>query len=117
VEKALGKEEESEAIIRALDDWVGRISRKSPNKEISEIVEAVEEAICKLEWLSREEARSICSPEKGIVNPRFKPNEVHAGKREELLESWERQHAPLAPPLNLLDDTEAATTNRRARQF
>jgi hypothetical protein len=53
VERALGEEDESKAIIGALDDWVERISRKNPNKKISEIVEAVEESICKLERFPR----------------------------------------------------------------
>jgi hypothetical protein len=35
---------------------------------------------------------------------------VHTGKGEESQEGWERQHAPSAPPLDLLNDAKATIT-------
>jgi hypothetical protein len=54
MERALGEEDGSKAITCALDDWVGRISRKNPSKKISEIAEEIKESICELEQLARE---------------------------------------------------------------
>jgi hypothetical protein len=95
VERALGEEGGSKVIMRALDDWVGRISRKDPSKKISEIAEEIEDSIRELEQVAREGACSVCPPGGEVEDFCLRPNEAHTGKEEESQEDLEHQYTRL----------------------
>jgi hypothetical protein len=106
VERALGEKGELKIIMHALDDWVGRISRKDPSKKISEIAEEIENSIRKLERVAREGARSV-HPLRGETEDLcLEPNEGHTGKEKESQEDREYQSTLSVSLLDFLNCTE-----------